>query len=65
MTDPLTDLIVSCRALIATLGPALDLLEELASGVEHGTNATRPLPLTGSGNKTQDVPAYRSVPLAA
>ena len=64
--DPLSDLIAACRALIATLRPAMDLVEQLASGAGHGTHATRPLPLTGSGGtEAAEVPLQARAPLAA
>jgi len=60
--DLLTRLITDLRGLVATFGPAADLVEQLAGGAGPGTQAHTRRPLTGSGLERADVPSCPAPP---
>ena len=62
--DPLSTLIADCRALIATMGPALDLLETArVGGAGHGTQAPRSTRALGRADAA-DVPSRPAPPMS-
>ena len=61
--DPLTQLLTDLRGLVATFGPAADLVEQLAGGAGHGTQAPRSTRALGRA-EAADVPSRPAPPMS-